>query len=174
MVAGSLVVFAVMYDWPARLLWLYPRKTGLPLVVVPGNPHYHDWNYAASVAAVPVVVTNKTGAPVTLVGGYRAEMSEGDTPSWRSRLTEDEQGLFLREVESQKRTSHHQPSFTERTTIPEHASLELWYVTGVSCDQRGARPGITLYFNDSDGNEYAAAFKPHEPHQARAKPLLAL
>jgi hypothetical protein len=69
--AGSLVVLTVMYDWLARLPWLYPRKTGLPLKVVAGSPHFHDWNYAASVVALPVLVTNRTNAPVTLASGFR-------------------------------------------------------------------------------------------------------
>jgi hypothetical protein len=37
MAGGSLIVLAVMYDWPAQLSWLYPHKTGPPLKVVAGN-----------------------------------------------------------------------------------------------------------------------------------------
>jgi hypothetical protein len=79
------------------------------------------------------------------------------------RLTQDETGLFVHEVDSQKRSSHHLPNITERATVPAHASLETWYVTDISRDQKGARPRITIYFNDSDGNEYSAAFKGQEP-----------
>ena len=169
-VAGSLVVFAVMYDWPDRLPWLYSRKTGLPLKVMVSSPHFHDWNYAASVVALPIVITNRTGTPVTLAGGCQIEGNLGDTPSWREKLADDETGLFVREVESQKRSSHHRPSITERTTIPAHASLEFWYVTDVSRDQRGVHLDRTLYFKDIDGNEYSAVFKRHPLFHNRSKP----
>jgi hypothetical protein len=168
--AGFLVVVAVMYDWPARPRWLSPRKAELPLKVVSGKPHYHDWNHAASVAALPVMITNMTRGPVVLPGGCRSEGYSGDTPLWESRLTEDERGLFVREIASQERSSHHLPNITERATIPARASLEVWYVTDISRDQRGARPRITLYFNDSEGNEYAAAFRGQEPRHAQSFP----
>jgi len=170
--AGLLIVVAVMYDWLARLQWLYPHKTELPLKVEGGEPHYHDWNYAASVAALPVMVTNKTGAPVTLPGGCTAELNADGIPLWSPSLTEAEKGSFLQETESQKRTSHHQPSLVKGATIPAHASLELWYVTEIGRDRSGTRPGATLRFKDSGGNEYAAVFKRHEPHRARSESSL--
>jgi hypothetical protein len=158
-VIGLFVVFAVMYDWLAWLPRLYPNNTGLPLKVIAGSPHFHDWNYAASVVALPIEVTNRTGAPVTLAGGCHIQGNTGDMPSWAERMTEDETGFFLREIESQKRSSHHGPKITDRATIPGHASLEFWYVTDVSRDQRGPHLDMTLHFKDGDGNEYSAAFK---------------
>jgi hypothetical protein len=82
--------------------------------------------------------------------------------------------LFLREVESQKRSSHHHPSITQKTVIPAHSSLELWYVTDASRDQRGVHLDRTLYFKDSEGNEYSAVFKRPLPHQAESKPPLSV
>lgn len=158
-IVGLFIVFAVMYDLPASVLRLYPSRAGLPLEVVAGNAHYHDWNYAATVAALPIMVTNTTSASVTLAGGCQAQGNVGDTPPWERRLTEDETGLFLREIESQKRSSHHRPSIMDRATIPGHASLEFWYVTDVSRDQRGVHLDLTLHFKDEAGNGYSAAFK---------------
>lgn len=174
MAGGSLIVLAVMYDWSARLPWLYPHKTGPPLKVVAGNPHYHDWNFAASVVALPIVVSNRTGAPVTLTGGCQVSGNLGDVPSWHDRLMDGEVASFLHEIESQKRSSHHQPNITQKTVIPAHSSLELWYVTDVSRDQRGVHLDRTLYFKDSDGNEYGAVFKRPLPHQAESKPPLSV
>ena len=158
-IIGSLVVLAVMYDWVSRLAWLRPIKNKLPLKVVAGEPHFHDWNYAASVVALPIKLTNTASTPVLLPGGCRARGNMGDISSWREKLGEDETGSFLREVESQKRTSHHRPNIIDRAIIPAHASLEFWYVTDVSRDQRGVHLDMTLYFNDADGNEYSAAFE---------------
>jgi hypothetical protein len=160
--AGLLVVLAVMYDWPAKLGWLSLHKSEPPLKIVSGKPHYHDWNYAASVAALPIVITNRAREAVAMPGGCKAQIRAGDIPPWRSRLTDDETALFVREFESQKRSSHHLPNIIDRATIPAHASLEAWYVTETGRDQRGARPEITLYFNDSDGHEYSAVFKGRE------------
>jgi hypothetical protein len=141
---------------------------------VAGSPHFHDWNYAASVVALPVLVTNRTNAPVTLAGGCQIQGNAGDTPSWREKLTEGETGLFVREVESQKRSSHHRPNITDRATIPAHASLVFWYVEDISRDQRGVHLDMTLYFKDGDGNEYSAAFKRNSPQRARSTRPLAL
>jgi hypothetical protein len=173
-VAGLLIVFAVMYDWLAWLPWLYPGKSGLPLKAVGGSPHYHEWNYAAAVAALPIMVTNRTRAPVTLAGGCQIRGNMGDISSWKEKLTEAETGLFMREVESQKRSSHHRPSITDRATIPAHSSLEFWYVTDVSRDQRGVHLDVTLHFKDTDGNEYSATFERIPPQQTRSKPPLPL
>jgi hypothetical protein len=171
--AGMVVIGAVLFAGARGWFpWHLRRKSQPPLKVVAREPHYHDWNYAASVAALPVMVTNKTGADVTLVGGCLMESNSGGIVPWETRLTEDEEGLFRREVESQVRTSHHQPSLTKGATIPAHASLELWHVIDISRDRSGTRPGATLRFKDSDGNEYMAVFKRQEPHKARsASPL---
>ncbi len=169
-VAGSMIVLAVMYDWLARLPWPHLQKTGPPLKVVAGKPHYHNWNYAASVVALPIVVTNKTSTPVTLAGGCQVNGNIGPITSWRDKLTADETGSFVREVESQKRSSHHHPSITEKTVIPARASLELWYVDDISRDQRGINLDMTLYFRDSDGNQYCAVFKRPIPQQAQSMP----
>ena len=171
-VTGSLIVLAVMYDWPARVPWPYLPKAGSPLKIVAGNPHFHDWNYAASVVALPIVVTNRTGTPVTLAGGCGVEGNLGDVPSWHERLIDSEVGLFLHEVESQKRSSHHHPSITQKTVIPAHASLELWYVDDISRDQRGVHLDRTVHFKDSDGNEYHAIFKRPLPLRAQSTPPL--
>jgi len=157
--AGVLIVLAVMYDWFVRLPWPHLRETGLPLKVEAGSPHFHDWNYAASVVALPVRVTNTTNAPVTLPGGLQIEGHAGETPPWEDRLRDDERGQFMREVESQRRTSHHQPSIRDRATVPAHAFLDLWYVDDISRDRRGVHLDKTLHFKDADGNQYSAAFK---------------
>ena len=158
--AGILIVLAVMYDWFARLPW-WPRsrETGLPLKAEAGSPHFHHWNYAASVVALPVRVTNRTNAPVTLPGGLQIEGNVGDTPSWRDRLTDDERARFLQEIASQERTSHHQPNIRDRATIPAHSFLDCWYVEEISRDQRGVHLDMTLHFKDADGNQYSAVFK---------------
>jgi hypothetical protein len=174
-VVGFLVVVGVMYDWPARLLWLNPHPAGPPLKVESGKPHYHDWNIAASVAALPIKVTNKTREPVTLPGGCSCEIHGGDAPSWMSSLRGSGAELaFSSEVESQRRSSHHQPDIRERTTIPAHASLELWFVTGVGRDYRGLRPRMTVHFNDADGNKYAATFGGQEPRHPKKRASLTL
>lgn len=169
------IVVAVMYDWPARLLWLSPRPAGAPLKVMSVKPHYHDWNIAASVAALPIKVTNRTREPVTLPGGCTCEIHGGDAPTWESSLRGSGAELsFSSEVESQKLTSHHLPAISERTTIPAHASLELWFVTGIGRDYRGMRPRMTLHFNDADGNEYAAAFGQQELRRLKRRAPLTM
>ena len=155
----------MMYDWLTRLGWLYPGKTRLPLKVVAGKPHFHEWNYAASVVALPITVTNRTSEPMTLAGGCQVRGNMGDIPSWRERLTVDETGLFLREIESQNRSSHHRPGITDRATIPAHATLEFWYVTDVSRDQRGVELNMTLHFKDGEGNGYSVTFERIAPQQ---------
>jgi hypothetical protein len=160
---GFLVVVAVMYDWPARLWELRPVANEPPLKVTPGMPHYHDWNWAASVAALPVKIRNRTGRPVDLPGGCRLVGHPTDVPSWDGRLSEGEAQPFRCEVASQQRSSHHSPKLTDRNTIPAHASLEVWHVVDTDRDYRGGRQSFTLYFNDSDGNEYSANFEGKEP-----------
>jgi hypothetical protein len=161
--AGAFIVLQVMYDWIARLPFRRVSTTStLPLKVTPGKPHFHDWNYAASVALLPVTVSNTTGEPVTLAGGCQMRGNSGGTPDWRDRLLDGEKSAFLQEVESQTRSSHHRPNITERTTIPAHSSLELWYVTEISRDQRGIYLNMVLYFKDTEGNQYFAAFRPRE------------
>jgi hypothetical protein len=166
-ILGSLIVLAVMYDWITRLAWLHSDKNAPPLKVVAGDPHYHNWNYAASVVALPIKVTNTTSAPVILPGGSQIRENTGNTPSWMEKLGKDETGSFLREVESQKRTSHHQPNIIGGAVIPAHSTLEFWYVTDVSRDQRGVHLDMTIYFKDDDGNDYSAVF------ERIAKPSLA-
>ena len=87
---------------------------------------------------------------------------------------EGEIASFFHEIESQKRSSHHNPNITQKTVIPAHSSLELWHVTDVSRDQRGVHLDRTLYFKDSDGNEYSAVFKRPLPHRPKSKPSLSV
>jgi hypothetical protein len=162
-VIGFLVVVAVMYDWPARLRGLYPASAGAPLKVIPGKAHYHDWNYAASVAALPITITNRTREPVVMPGGMQGEFQFGSTPAWEARLSDDDMTMFLREVESQRRTSHHQPALKDGLTIPGGATIEAWHVTEISRDKQGTRPRITLRFKDGDNNTYTASWNERNP-----------
>lgn len=171
-VVGLLVVLAVMYDWLTGLTWLFPGRTGLPLKVVAGSPHFHDWNYAASVVALPIVVANRTNTPVVMAGGCRIQGNMGDLPSWEERITDDDKGWFLREIESQKRSSHHRPNISEKATIPAHASLEFWYVTDVSRNQHGVHLDMTLHFEDDDGNKYAVTFQRIQPKPTQTSPTM--
>jgi hypothetical protein len=147
LVACAIVIAA------AELAPRYLRgRARLPLKVVPGKPHYHDWNYAATVVALPVKITNRTHEPVAMPGGASMEMQRGDIPDWQTRLLGDDATTFLREIESQRRSTHHLPDIRDRTTIPARATIEAWYVTDTGRDQHGTRPRATLRFKDGDGN----------------------
>jgi hypothetical protein len=166
-VLGFLVVVAVMYDWPARLWELRPAGDEPPLKITVGKPHYHDWNWAARVAALPVKIKNRTGGMVIWPGGCQFQMQDRADPSWRTVLSADERGQLAREVFSQEQTSHHRPMVRERITIPAHSSVDAWFVASVGRDCRGSEPRITLHLTDGNGNKYTATYEGKEPQDGQ-------
>jgi hypothetical protein len=81
-------------------------------------------------------------------------------PLAASQLTDDDQRAFAVEEESQRRTTHHRPNFSDRVTVPRRRSLTVWHVTAASRGQHGERPRFELFFQDGDGDEYSAVFAP--------------
>lgn len=153
-VVGLIVLLLIL---GGRALW---RRSGKPLKVRAGKPHYHDWNRAASVVALPVKITNKRTQAIDLPGGCSCAGYDGNIPSWASQLTGDESHAFAIEEQSQIRTSHHRPSLKDGVTVPSGRSVTVWHVTAASRGQRGERPRFEVFFRDADENEYSAVFEP--------------